>query len=407
MSELGDTGSISIPKREKKAPVVAETPTEAKAVDTEAPKEVKAKVKPYDRETNTDSFKVKAKVKPNEVKDSVEKPAEEVEEKEIDDSVVELIEDAKEIENSKETEEGVEEAIELEAKETTKEVVEQKAEEPKTELPEGLDSMVKFMQETGGSIEDYVRLNADYSNSSDEQLLKEYYKRTQPHYDADDIAFKIEEMSYDEDLDDDKDIRRKKLQLKEEVSKAKKHLEGMKDDYYKEVKLSSKLNPEQKEAVEFYNSHKEDLKISEARRNDFSEKTDSLLNNEFKGFEFEINKKKYRHNVKDVSNVKKAQSDITNILGKYFDEQSGNLKDPSGYHKALYAAANADLIAEQFLNQGRAEALKEVDSNAKNIQMNGRKDHSSSIKTKGITVKTARGDDSNKLKIKFKPPSNK
>jgi len=131
---------------------------------------------------------------------------------------------------------------------------EEKTSEPKpqtkVDLPENVEKLVNFMKETGGDINDYVRLNADYSNIDDTTLLQEYYKKTKPHLDQDEIEFIIEDkFNYDEDMDEDRDIRKKKLAKKEEIAKAKNFLEETKKKYYDEIKLRPGVTQEQQKAM--------------------------------------------------------------------------------------------------------------------------------------------------------------
>ena len=212
------------------------------------------------------------------------------------------------------------------------------------------------MEDTGGSIEEYVRLNADYSNVDNNTLLKEYYKSTKSHLDNDEINFLIEDrFSYDEDVDDDRDIRKKKLAMKEEIAKAKKFLNGMKDEYYKEVKLGSKLSSEQQEAINFYNQYNQEQaaasEVQQKQYKQFEQSTNNVFNENFKGFDFKVGDKKYRYNVKNASDVKNYQSDISNFVREFLDEKD-MMKDAKGYHKALYAGKNIDKIVSHFYEQG-------------------------------------------------------
>jgi len=112
-------------------------------------------------------------------------------------------------------------------------------------LPENIQKLMDFMNETGGTLEDYVNLNKDYSDVDNLTALEEYYKKTKPHLSADEIDFLIEDQfNFDEELDDEKDIKRKKLALKEQVASAKAYLDGQKSKYYDEIKAGSNLPPE-------------------------------------------------------------------------------------------------------------------------------------------------------------------
>ncbi len=271
-------------------------------------------------------------------------------------------------------------------------------------LPENIQKLVDFMEETGGDLSDYVKLNQDYSTLDDTSLLHEYYKQTKPHLDNEEISFLMEDtFSFDEDIDDDRDIRRKKLALKEQVANAKSHLDGQKSKYYEEIKMGSKLTNEQQKAVNFfnrYNKETEELnKSAESNRNSFMKKTNEVFNNKFKGFEYNVGDKNYRFNVKDVDKVKSEQSDINQFMTKFVNEDS-TLKDPNGYHKALFTAGNPDAIAKHFYEQGKADAMKDSIAKAKNVDMNPRQSHKT-IETGGLKFKVL-GDDSSDFKFKIK-----
>ena len=276
--------------------------------------------------------------------------------------------------------------------------------EPEIEYPENMMDLVKFMNETGGTIEDYVRLNADYTNVDENTLLVEYYKQTKPHLSYDEIQFLMEDkFSFDEEVDEDRDIKRKKLALKEEVANAKNFLTGLKDQYYKEVKLGSKLAPEQQKAVEFFNQYTEEQKSANEllakQTQHFEQETSKVFNDNFKGFNFNVGDKKYRFNVKDVSQVK--TQNLSNVFDKYVNENS-LLDNAAGFHKALFAAQNPDAIANHFYEQGKADAIKQMTAEAKNINMDPRKTADGYVETGGIKVRAISGDNNSGLKIKLK-----
>ena len=299
-----------------------------------------------------------------------------------------------------------EETIEQQTVDTKQEEVqEEKTVEPQIELPENIESLVKFMEDTGGSVEDYVRLNADYSKVDNDTLLREYYKSTKPHLDASEVEFLIEDsFSYDEDLDEQRDIKKKKLALKEEVAKAKKFLSGLKDEYYKEVKLGSKLTREQQEAINFYNEYNQKQNtandVREKQYKQFQQSTNNLFSENFKGFDFRVGDKKFRYNVKNAQAVKENQSDISNFVREFLDEND-MIKDAAGYHRALYAGKNIDKIVQHFYEQGKADAIKETAIKSKNIDMGARKANQV-VDAGGMKVKVLGGDNSSRLKVKIK-----
>lgn len=289
---------------------------------------------------------------------------------------------------------------------TKQDVLDEVAETPGMELPENIQKVVDFMNETGGTLEDYVRLNADYDNVDNNTLLREYYKKNKPHLSNDEIDFLIEDkFSYDEDVDDERDIKRKKLAFKEEIAEAKNFLNSLKDKYYDEVKLGSRLTPDQQKAIDFFNRYNEEQstlkQTQEQQLKNFTEKTNQVFSENFKGFDFNVGDKKYRFNVKDVQSTKEAQSDILKAFSSFLGENN-TLKDGAGYHKALFAARNADTIASHFYEQGRADAIKQLNAESKNINMDPRKSAGSVIETGGVKVRAVAGDDSSRLKIKLK-----
>ena len=273
-------------------------------------------------------------------------------------------------------------------------------EETGAKLPENIEKLVSFMEETGGTISDYVRLNADYSSVDDKTLLKEYYKQTKPYLESDDVSLLLEDYDYDEDLDEERDIRKKKIAFKEEVAKAKGFLENTKSKYYDEIKLRPGVTQEQQKATEFFNRYQEDQKIAEQQHSDFKSKTNDYFTNEFKGFDFNVGKKKFRYGLQDPNKVAENQSSINNFVGKFLDE-SGNIKDTKGYHKAIYIASNADKIINHFYEQGRTDATKEIVSSSKNPSTEPRQTGSGEF-VNGIKVKSITGPDSSKLRIKTK-----
>ena len=270
------------------------------------------------------------------------------------------------------------------------------------ELPENVDKLVKFMEETGGSVEDYVNLNKNYDNMEDMELLREYYQQTKPHLAVDEIDFLIEDnFSYDEEVDEERDIRRKKLAFKESIAEAKSNLTNLKDKYYEDLKLSSKLSPDQKEAVEFYNDYRTSQESTQKQRSIFEQKTNDLFTNEFKGFEYKIGDLKYRYNVKDIDKVKNTQADINTLVSKYVNDNN-EMTDAKGYHKALFTAMNSDAIANHFYEQGKADAIKNQMQTSKNIDMAPRGSHEKVTTNSGMQVKAISGDDMGRLRFKIK-----
>lgn len=267
-------------------------------------------------------------------------------------------------------------------------------------LPENIVKVVDFMNETGGTLEDYVRLNHDYSSVDNDTLLREYYSQTKSHLDSEEINFLIEDnFSWDEDVDEPRDVRKAKLAYKEEVAKAKQHLEGLKSKYYEEIKLRPGVTQEQKKAVDFFNRYNEDQQVAQQQHETFKSNTKDYFGPEFKGFDFSVGEKKFRYGIKNVNEVADTQSNITNTIKKFLDKE-GNVNDVKGYHKAIYAAEHADTIASHFYEQGKADAIKDLSAKSKNINTETRSSDPGSVFVGGLKVKAISGADSSKLKIK-------
>jgi len=329
-------------------------------------------------ENSGDSKEVVEKVRDTEEK--LESPLQEITEEEVDEKTIELYE---------------------EAEQAVKDQVTQGK-----ELPENIQSLVDFMSETGGTIEDYVRLNHDYSNVNEKVLLQEYYKQAKPHLDQEEINFLMEDQFYyDEEIDEPREIRKKKLAFKEEVAKARLELDAMKDKYYQEIKLRPGVTQEQQKATDFFNRYKQQEEQAKTLQQDFKKQTEQIFNDDFKGFDFSLGEKKFRYGVKDPVKVANNQKDISTFI-KTFLNDKGEVVDTKGYHKALYAARNADTIAQHFYEQGKTDAIKGQIAKDKNITTEPRKTQDGNVFVNGFKVKAITGQDSSKLKIKTKKFNN-
>jgi len=275
--------------------------------------------------------------------------------------------------------------------------------EPEIIVPENVNKLVDFMNETGGTIEDYVRLNADYSKVDEGTLLREYYKNTKPHLNDEEINFIMEDnFSYEEDVDEERDIKKKKLAYKEEIAKARNFLEQTKSKYYEEIKLRPTVTNEQKKAMEFFNRYNEEDKLAEQNRKLFLDKTNDLFNNEkFKGFKFNVGDKTFNYGVNKNEQFYENQNDINKIFEKFLD-QEGRINDYSSYHKAIFAAHNPDTIAKHFYEQGKADAVKDVVAKSKNINNEAAPSPTGDVFINGLKVKAVSGVDTSKLKVKYK-----
>ena len=351
--------------------------------------------KPPKAETNADKEQETTNVVADKPAETVQEVVKEIpsEQDTVQDEVTPVIEEV--------TDEG---EVEVEATQGQVKKAVAEAEVTGKPIPENIQKLVDFMEDTGGDINDYVALNQDYSNLDNLTLLEEYYTQTKPHLNKEEINFLMEDQfSYDEEVDDERDIRRKKLALKEQVADAKTQLEENKSKYYEDIKAGSKLTPEQQKAVDFFNRYdkesKESERIASESKSIFVEKTNKVFNDKFKGFEYNVGDKKFRFNVKNANEVKDTQSDISNFVKKFLDDKN-IMDDASGYHKSLYTAMNADAVANHFYEQGKTDAIKSSIEKGKNVNMEPRQSHGE-IEAGGLKFKVL-GDDSNDFKFKIK-----
>jgi len=341
-----------------------------------------------------DESKTSEEVREENIETKDEEPAGEKSSDEVQDETTPVIEEI--------TDEEVEEKVEEVAEQVEEAIAE--AEATGKPLPENIQKLMDFMEETGGDLNDYVKLNQDYSKLDNQDLLYEYYKQTKPHLNAEEINFLMEDtFSYDEEVDDEKEIRRKKLALKEQVASARSHLDGQKSKYYEEIKAGSKLTNEQQKAIDFFNRYnkesEETKKVADKQTRTFLNKTNSFFGDKFKGFEYNVGDKKYRFNVNNANEVKETQSDINNFVKKFLNENN-EMSDAAGYHKSLFTAMNADAIAKHFYEQGKADAMKDSIAKSKNVSMKPRQAHGE-YEAGGIKVKVL-GDNSSDFKFKIK-----
>jgi hypothetical protein len=319
----------------------------------------------------------------------------------------EVAEDSKEPQVTKDTEGVLQEISNEEVQEQAEDLKEDvqeaiaKQESTGVRLPENIEKVVNFMNETGGTLQDYVRLSADYSTIDNSALLREYYAKTKPYLEGEDISLILEDFSYDEELDEERDIRKKKIAYKEEIAKAKDYLEGLKGKYYDEIKLRPGVTQDQQKATDFFNRYNEEQQANVQVRDKFLQDTNSYFTNEFKGFDFNVGEKKFRYGVKDSSTVMDQQNDLTQVIGKFLDSD-GNVKNQSQYHKAIFAARNADTIAQHFYEQGKADAVRNITAKSNNVSGDVRQSAPDSVFVNGFSVKAINGVDSSRLKIRKK-----
>ena len=389
-----ETGKIKVKAKKEKQPDGNETKGNVTKVKS------KMKSKPEIQEQTITKVDLSVPpVKKEEVIDDVVEPVSQVVEEIVDQpiavteepaqtSVVEEITNEEKVEEIAET---VEEAI-AESIETG------------TPLPENIEKLVTFMEETGGDITDYVTLNQDYSKLDNHTLLKEYYKSTKSHLSDEEVDFVMEDnFAFDEDVDEEIDIKRKKLAMKEQVAQAKLHLESVKSKYYEDIKSGSKLTSEQQEAIEFFTKHnkesEQNYEKSKEQASIFENKTNKVFNDKFKGFEYNVGEKKFRFNVKDAAKLKETQGDINNFIRKFLTKDN-TIHDAQGYHKGLFTAMNPDQVANHFYEQGKADALKDSIAKSKNVSMDPRQAHQENVNTSGFKARVLNPESDFKFKIK-------
>jgi len=387
-----------------------QTTDEVQQEEPQKPKRPKKLVSDDDNVAKIDLRKIKEDAVQEQSTDDSDAVVEQPKDSSDSEEVVEEVRDTEQKDESpvlEEIKDDAEEKPNTEEQQLEDAVEEAVAESNETgaELPENIQKVVDFMNDTGGSLDDYVKLNQDYSKLNETQLLREYYETTKPHLDKEDIELLMEDFSYDETLDDEKDIRKAKIAFKEEVAKAKSHLEGMKEKYYEDIKAGSRLTDDQKKAVDFFNRYNKEQKetslVAEKQKKIFLNQTDSVFSNDFKGFDYQVGDKKYRFNVKNATEVKETQSDINNFIKKFLNENN-EMSDAKGYHKSLFTAMNPDMVAKHFYEQGKADAMKESMARTKNVDMAPRGTHEQVTSSSGWTVKAINGEDISKLRIKIK-----
>jgi len=371
------------------------------------------KKKPKKLVKKTKITKLDLSTKKEEPKDAIsESGTGNVDETQTTTPVAEVVEEVRELPQEESTETKQEEAVASvieeitvddtveETKEIVEEIQEEIKENPQLELPENIEKLVEFMRETGGTLTDYVRLNADYSNINDETMLKEYYLQTKPHLDTEEINFLMDDkFAWDEDVDEERDIRKKKLALKEEVAKARGFMEDLKGKYYEDLKLRPTITNEQQKAMDFFNRYNKEQEVVKQQHDTFKSSTKNFFSKDFKGFEFNLGERRFRYGVNNPGEVADTQSNLSDFIRTFLDDK-GNVKDYKGYHKAIYAARNADTIANHFYEQGKSDAIKDITAKSKNINTEPRATASGDVFLNGLRVKAISGVDSSKLKVK-------
>ena len=278
------------------------------------------------------------------------------------------------------------------------------AEKQQEELPEDVSAFLKYKKETGRDIKDFMKLQVDYDQVDDNKLLQDFYSSTEEDLDSEDISYLIQEkFGYDEDVDDDSEVKAKKIAIKRELAKAKKYFNELKETY--KIPVESAKGLVNDDELETYNAYKEYVSQSQSIQEEnqkktefFMKKTDEVFNDEFKGFEFNVGEQSILFSPGEVSDVKSAQSDVNNFISKYIDEK-GLIKDPKGYHRALSAAMNPEKMANFFYEKGKADGVGDLSRQSKNVNMDVRTTPQQ-VSTSGFKVRAVESDSGRGLKIK-------
>ena len=273
-------------------------------------------------------------------------------------------------------------------------------------LPEDVNAFLRFKKETGRGIEDFYRVQKDFSKEKPESLIANYLREVNPEFDDEDIEYEISErFSYDEEMDDEKDIKKKKLAFKKELAKATKYFEEQKEKYRAplESRVEQSVSPEIQEGLEAYKQYLEQQNAyqveSEKRTQTFRQKTNDLFSDEFKGFDFKIGDKEFGWKPGEASELKTKQSDLSSFLNGFLDNE-GYLKDAKEYHKTIAVAMNKEAFARYFYEQGKAEAIEDLAKQSKNIDMGGVRTAPDVIDRGGFKVTALDSDHGNRLRIK-------
>jgi len=271
------------------------------------------------------------------------------------------------------------------------------------ELPEDVAAYFKYKKETGRSIEDFVKLNKDFDKTEPNELLANYYKLTDEYLDDEDIDDMLEDFDYDEDLDDEKEIKKKKLAKKKAVSTARKFFEEQKEQYKMPLESRQAVDPEASKEMAEYKTKLQEAKARDERiasnREIYLKTVEEVFNDDFKGFDFKIDDQTLSFNPAGVEELKKANGDITNWVKNYLND-SGEINDRKGFHKALAIANYPDKFARFFYDKGKADAVTADAKRTKNIDYSERKAPEVSSKG-GMQIKAVSAtSDGNRLKIR-------
>lgn len=264
------------------------------------------------------------------------------------------------------------------------------------ELDADVAAFDKFKKETGRGLSDFMKLNRDFSSEDPDRVLAEFYKETQSHLDDDDIRFKLNKFSFDEDLATDEEIHQKKLEKKEEVKKAIDYFESQKEKYKAPLESSDSFVPQEEResynAFKQYKSSQEQIEQEDAqKRMVFDEKTNALLNDSFEGFEVSIGDEKFKYKPSDAATLKQNQASIVNFIKQFVDD-NGVLTDAAKYHRAIAVASDPEKFAKHFMELGEARAIEARAKESKGVKDVKEVTQVTPQKTNGFRVVDSEGD---------------
>jgi len=278
--------------------------------------------------------------------------------------------------------------------------------EANVDIPEDVAAYLEYRKKTGRSFEDYSKLNRDFKAMDEKQLLREYYHATEDSLDGDDINYMLEDFAYDADVDEENVIKKKKLAFKKEIGKARKFFEAQKEMYKEPLESSTaSISEEQQKTIEAYNQYVKDAQTYEEeakrKRDWFLSKTEEVFSPEFKGFDFKVGEDKVITFLPstNVAEIKTLNSDSSNFIKRFLDEETGLIKDAVGYHRAASVAQNPERFAKFFYEQGLADATTDVTKKIKNVNMSTR-NTPQVAKKDGMTIRALNPTEGRGLKIK-------
>lgn len=275
--------------------------------------------------------------------------------------------------------------------------------ESNEKLPEDVAAYFKYKKETGRGIEDYVKLQQDFDSMDEKTLLSNYFLATEEALDLEDVDVLMSDYSYDEDVDEESEIKKKKLAKKKTIGKAKRFFNEQKESYKQPLESSTAdISEEQKkkidEATQYIAEAKSYEEQQQRRREVFVQKTEEVFS-DFKGFDFKIGEDTtLTYSPTNVEEIKKLNMDTNNFMKRFVDDK-GLLVDAAGFHKSLAIAMNPERYAKFFYEQGLSAGTEDVTKKMKNINMSER--NAPEVTNKGgVKVRSVNPDNGKGLRIR-------